>query len=70
MGGDLSKGTVQGTIIKCPLHSSQFDLTDGHVVKWAEMKGFMGGISRMMKSPQPLKTYETKADGDRILIKV
>jgi len=70
MGGDLSKGTLQGTIIKCPMHASQFDLTDGHVVNWVEMKGLAGGLLRMMTSPRPLKIYEARADGDRILIKV
>ncbi len=55
-GGDLSQGTLEGTVIRCPLHHSQFDLKDGHVIHWG---GLMGS--------QPIKMYEVKVDGDKIL---
>ena len=29
MGGDLSKGTLEGNIIVCPRHGSRFDITTG-----------------------------------------
>jgi 3-phenylpropionate/trans-cinnamate dioxygenase ferredoxin component len=29
MGGDLSKGKLEGKIITCPRHGSQFDVTTG-----------------------------------------
>ena len=29
LGGRLSKGNLEGTVITCHLHHSQFDLTDG-----------------------------------------
>jgi 3-phenylpropionate/trans-cinnamate dioxygenase ferredoxin subunit len=63
MGGDLSKGVLNGTVIECPLHHSQFDLSDGHVVRWA------GGILGKLKSPAPLKTREVRVDGDRVMVK-
>ncbi len=31
-GGKLSKGTLQGTIVTCPKHKAQFDVTTGKVV--------------------------------------
>ncbi len=36
MGGNLSEGKLEKTIITCPRHHSQFDLTDGHVVRWTD----------------------------------
>jgi len=30
MGGKLSQGKLEGTVVTCPLHGSQFDLRDGH----------------------------------------
>ncbi len=30
---DLSEGILKGTILTCPLHNSQFDIRDGHVVR-------------------------------------
>lgn len=32
LGGPLAEGTVEGDIIQCPWHGSQFSICDGHVV--------------------------------------
>jgi nitrite reductase/ring-hydroxylating ferredoxin subunit len=32
-GGDLSKGKLEGKIVTCPRHGSQFDVTSGKRVK-------------------------------------
>jgi len=64
LGGDLSKGRLTGTVIECPLHHSQFELSDGHVVKWA------GGIMGKLKGPASLKAYEVRVDGDRVLVRL
>ena len=29
MGGRLARGKLEGTVVTCPLHGSQFDLRDG-----------------------------------------
>jgi 3-phenylpropionate/trans-cinnamate dioxygenase ferredoxin subunit len=31
-GGDLSKGTLEGTTVTCPKHKSKFDVTTGKVI--------------------------------------
>lgn len=36
MGGDLSLGKLEGTIVTCPVHGSQFDLSTGNVVRWTD----------------------------------
>jgi nitrite reductase/ring-hydroxylating ferredoxin subunit len=64
MGGDLSKGVLSGTVIECPLHHSQFELADGHVVRRP------GGILGMIKAPASLKIFEVSVDGGRIMVKV
>ncbi len=33
VGGPLGEGKVEGTIVTCPWHGSQFDITTGEVVK-------------------------------------
>ncbi len=30
-GGDLSEGTLEGRILKCPIHGAKFDVTNGKV---------------------------------------
>jgi len=34
--GDLSKGTLDGAVVTCPRHGSQFDVTDGRVLLWTD----------------------------------
>jgi 3-phenylpropionate/trans-cinnamate dioxygenase ferredoxin subunit len=70
MGGDLAAGVLQGTIITCPRHSSQFDITDGHNVRWMTGEGIIVALSKIVKSPRPIRTYNVKIDGDSILIEV
>jgi len=33
MGGDLSKGTLEGDIVTCPRHGSRFNVRTGEAVK-------------------------------------
>lgn len=70
MGGKLSKGKLEGTVVTCPLHGSQFDLTDGHVVRWLKGSGLVSMIGKALKSPRPLAVYNVKVEDDRILIKI
>jgi 3-phenylpropionate/trans-cinnamate dioxygenase ferredoxin subunit len=67
-GGDLSKGKLEGTIVTCPRHGSQFNLTDGSVVRWLKGAGFTSFIGKTLKSPQKLTTYNTKIEGQDIMV--
>ena len=68
MGGNLSMGKLDGTIVTCPRHHSQFDLTDGHVIRWTDWTGIKLSLGKVLKSPRNLKTYEVMLDGDTIMI--
>ena len=77
MGGNLSKGKLEGTVVTCPLHGSQFDLKDGKVVRWVAGSGIMSTMGKAMsaigvatKTPKPLITYEVKIENSKILAKV
>ena len=70
MGGKLSKGKLNGVIVTCPLHHSQFDLTDGHVIRWTDWSGIKLTLVKILKSPRPLKTHEVKIDGEKILVQI
>ena len=67
-GGDLSLGKLEGTILTCSVHHSQFDLTDGRVIRWTDGTGIKLSLARMVKSPRPLKTYEMRVEGNKLLI--
>ncbi len=70
LGGDLSRGTLQGTVVTCPRHGSRFDLSDGQVVRWLKGAGLLSLIGTALKAPRPLRTYRTRIEGDDILVEV
>ena len=59
--GDLSKGTLSGKILTCPLHGSQFNVTTGKNVQGPKMLIFRGKTDN-------LNAYETKVEGEDILV--
>ena len=69
-GGDLSKGKLEGNVVTCPRHSSQFNLTDGSVVRWLKGTGLISSIGKSLKSLQKLITYNVKIEGQDILVEM
>jgi len=70
MNGDLSQGKLDKTVVTCPLHHSQFDLVNGHVVRWTDYSGIKLSMAKLMRSPRPLKTYKAKAEGGKVMVEV
>jgi len=70
MGGRLSDGKLEGTVVTCPLHGSQFDLKDGKVVRWLKGSGLMSRVGKALKSPKTLTTYKVQVEDDQIMIEV
>jgi 3-phenylpropionate/trans-cinnamate dioxygenase ferredoxin subunit len=69
-GGNLSRGRLEGTVVTCPLHGSQFDLSDGHVVRWLKGSGVLSAVGKALKSPRSTATYMVKVEGDKVLIDI
>lgn len=70
MSGDLSRGKLEGTVVTCPRHSSQFDLKDGSVVRWLKGTGVLSKIGAALKSPRPLTTYRVSVEGDAVFVEI
>jgi 3-phenylpropionate/trans-cinnamate dioxygenase ferredoxin subunit len=70
MGGDLSKGTLEGTIVTCPSHHSRFDLADGRVVRWTDWSGLKLSLAKAVRAPRPLPTYAVEVEGDSIRVRL
>lgn len=68
MGAGLADGTIKGTVVTCPRHASQFDIRDGHIVRWTDWSGTKLAISKILRSPRPLQTYPVKVEEDRVLV--
>jgi 3-phenylpropionate/trans-cinnamate dioxygenase ferredoxin subunit len=70
MGGHLSPGKLEGTVVTCPLHGSQFDLTDGRVVRWLKGSGLLSKAGRVLKSPAPLTIYRVEVKDGKVMVEI
>ncbi|TEU18132.1 MAG: Rieske (2Fe-2S) protein [Dehalococcoidia bacterium] len=69
MKGDLSQGKLEGTVVTCPLHGSQFDISNGQVVRWLR-GGLMSKIGSALKLSKDLVVYNVKVEDGRVLVEV
>ncbi len=67
LGASLARGTLNGSVVTCPRHGSQFDLTDGHAIRWTDWPALISRLSQVVRSPRPLKIYRTKVEEGKIL---
>ena len=70
MGGKLAHGKLEGTVVTCPLHGSRFELKDGSVVRWTNWPGVVVAVTKLMRRPRAIKTYQVKVEGDKVLVEV
>ena len=69
MQGNLSQGELKGTVVTCPVHGSQFDLSNGQVIRWLG-GGLMSKASRALKLSKNLTVYNVKVEDGRVLVEV
>jgi 3-phenylpropionate/trans-cinnamate dioxygenase ferredoxin subunit len=67
MKGDLSQGKLEGTVITCPQHGSQFDISNGQVVRWLK-GGLMSKLSSALKLSKTLPVYNVKVEDGKLLV--
>lgn len=70
MRGRLSHGLLIGTILVCPKHGTQFDLSDGRVLCWTEWKGIKRTLGKIISFPRSLTTYNVISEGGKVLVEV
>lgn len=69
----LGKGKLDGTILECPWHGAQFDVTDGCVAKWAQRPLALkliydATLPAFMKRSIP--TYDVKEENGEVFVAV
>jgi len=67
MKGDLSQGKLEGTVVTCPLHGSQFDISNGQVVRWLK-GGLMSKIGSALKLSRAPTVYNVKVENGKVLV--
>ncbi len=61
--GDLSEGTLEGSILTCPRHGSRFDVTTGKAISGPKILFLRLGVG-------DVQSYEVKVKDDDVLIKM
>ena len=67
MKGDLLPGKLDGIVVTCPLHGSQFDISNGQVVRWLK-GGLMSKLGSALKMSKDLKVYNVKVEDGKVLV--
>lgn len=67
MKGDLSRGKLEGTVITCPVHGSQFDISNGQVVRWLK-GGLTSRLGKALKLSRNLTVYSVKVEDGKVLV--
>jgi 3-phenylpropionate/trans-cinnamate dioxygenase ferredoxin subunit len=70
MGADLSAGNLEGTIVTCPRHGSQFDITNGNNVRWMKSSGITSSVLKAISSPKSVRSYKVKIEGDVVMVEL
>ncbi len=63
MGGDLSKGVLEGNIVRCPRHGSKFDVVTGKNILGPKI-----GFLKLKTPDEPV--FEVKIEGDAIMVNI
>ena len=69
-GAKLSEGKLEGVAVTCPKHKSEFDLTDGHVIKWTNFPSPIKAMTKLIKREKSLTIHAVKVEGDSIFIDI
>jgi len=68
----LGKGKLEGTVLTCPWHGSQFEVTTGKLLRWAQepplMRLFAGLVPAFLR--RNVASYEVKVEDGQVLVKI
>ncbi|MDP2400419.1 MAG: Rieske 2Fe-2S domain-containing protein [Actinomycetota bacterium] len=64
----LDRGVLEGSVVTCPSHGSQFDLSDGRCVRWTEFGGVIKTVAELVRHPRPLRVYETIIEDGKVFV--
>jgi 3-phenylpropionate/trans-cinnamate dioxygenase ferredoxin subunit len=68
LNGNLSQGKLIGTVVTCPRHNSQFDVSNGKVLRWTSWPAALLFFAKIVRPPRSLKTYPVTVEAGNIFI--
>jgi len=71
MGGHLADGELDGFIVTCPRHGSQFDVRDGRILEWIpKIPNVARRLARAVKKPTGLRTFPTRTAEGQVWVEL
>ncbi len=70
MKGSLSEGVLEGFIVTCPRHGSQFDVRNGEVIRWLKGSGMGSRVAKLIKPPRATESYRVEIKDGRISVEI
>jgi len=68
----LGKGELEGTVLTCPWHGSQFEVTTGKLVRWVQepllIRIFAGLVPSFLR--RGVESYDVKVEDGQVLVKI
>jgi nitrite reductase/ring-hydroxylating ferredoxin subunit len=56
-------------VVTCPVHGSQFDISNGQILRWLK-GGLMSKVGKALRISKALMVYNVKVEDDRVLVEV
>jgi nitrite reductase/ring-hydroxylating ferredoxin subunit len=67
----FARGRLQGKILTCAGHGSQFDLTTGQNIAWVEgLSGVVKSVAQALSTPKNLVTYPVKIEAEQVWVQI
>lgn len=70
--GLLGEGSLDGTVLTCPHHGSQFDVTTGRLLVWVPAPPTMHLVASLTPGflRRSIPVYEVRIDNNTVFVKV
>lgn len=71
LAGHLSRGKLEGHVVTCPRHHSQFDVRDGHNLQWIpKVPRLARTLAQAVKKPTDLRTFPIRVEDGQVWVEI
>lgn len=71
MRAHLARGKLNGFVVTCPAHRSQFDLREGRNLEWTpKLPRLARRMAQAFQSPRALHTYRTRVEDGQVWVEI
>ena len=71
LAAHLARGKLEGYVVTCPRHDSQFDVRDGHNLQWIpKVPRLARTLAQAVKKPTDLRTFPIRVEDGQVWAKI